>query len=982
MAMTSTPFPTPTLSPISAEELQLIHQIQHHALSNGHTMLLGFAFMLPLSDKWKLAIYHFFISLPLPHLSDTWLTVIILGSPIVSLTILFLAFKFGGKLLSSLVPLIFSGFAQKTYEKIFLELTFPHDTSKSSYATEQLYSLLHTVSLKKGGIFYKKKTFSLEIVSTKNEGIRYIIGVPKQNLDVLYRSLLSYLPGLTVKEIPDYLSSFKLFTNSKNEESSEGEELEPVRTKTIGVVEFDLSNDSVLPLHSQKTLSQHDPMSFIVGNMTKLATGELVAYQIIIDSSISQPIKNHLSQIKQTIYHGQPLSDVLSKKSSVPLPGALLFVLSPLLWLVIVMARFAFKLPFLIFAPNGLESKSFYESSSKAPLDVTLGPYEQELATVVKEKLAQHLFTVSIRLLVVSDDEASFDARETGLVSAFSQFRSAYQSLVTKGTTSLPFLSVRSFKRRLGNFYNRRLSGSENILSSSELSDLYHFPNMDITKIEGLIKNKSSQLPVPTSIKRDNLNLDVIVGKNIYGGEETAVGLRKIDRKQHTYIIGKTGMGKSTIIEGMALQDIQNGYGVAVVDPHGDMVEHLLTLIPDSRKEDVVYINPFDKSFPTGLNILNPGISYPDVEEKHRRIAGTVLSIFMKITPEKHWGQRMEHVLRNAILTTLQIPQGTPETPYISLYTIQKLLTDASYRKRVISGLQDPILKQFWDKEFRLFGTHQQADLISPLTNKIGQFITDPLSRYILLQKESTINISEIMDEGRILLVNLSKGNLEEERSAFFGTTITALIQLATYARTQIPEAQRRDFFVYIDEFQNFATPHFTELFSEARKYHVFFTPTHQNIAQIDDPKVSKVIKGNSGNFIVLKGSPDDEESMLPLFSPEVEKGQLVNLAPHHFFMKVTNNESEDAFTGVTLPIIQEGSKEVSSRIKEYSRKKYATPKDEVERQLESILFHQSSPTPVKKPDKKPEPKTVSMSRLDLGNGLNKNGELKSIKVV
>jgi hypothetical protein len=194
------------------------------------------------------------------------------------------------------------------------------------------------------------------------------------------------------------------------------------------------------------------------------------------------------------------------------------------------------------------------------------------------------------------------------------------------------------------------------------------------------------------------------------------------------------------------------------------------------------------------------------------------------------------------------------------------------------------------------------------------------------------------MDNSKILLVNLSNGKLGEERSAFFGTIITSLIQLATYQRAQIPEKKRRDFFVYIDEFQNFATPHFTELFSEARKYHVYFTPSHQNIAQIDDPKVSKVIKGNSGNFIALKGSSDDEEAMLPIFSPEVEKGQIVNLAPFHFFMKVTNDESEDAFTGVTIPVENSGSNETKQVIIKHSRLHYATPREDVEKQLEQLL--------------------------------------------
>jgi hypothetical protein len=936
MGISPLPTITATASADYQQELALIHQLQAHTSSVGHAYLL-ILFGLPLPIHLKLAIYHFFTTLPLPSLSPFGLLLLMTVGPIGALIFLYFFVKLIIAVIRTLIPFVLNKLKKTKEEKIFLELTFPADTSKSAYATEQLYKTMHTIAGRSKHFFSARKTFSLEIVSSRNDGIRYVIGVPSVDADVMHRTLLSYLPGLSIREIPDYLESMLVDEDIPAPAEEDGN-IKQTTEKSLGFVEFTLSDDFVLPLENQKVLGKHDSIAFLTGNMTKLEKGELVAFQIVTSPTVSGRVRDHIQHVKNTIYQGKPLTPVLFKKSSLPLPPALILILGPVVWFTVSLVKLLIAMPHLVLNPNGIEAKAFFNSNSKSQLQAILNPYEQELSTVVKGKLSEQLFETSIRLCILTNSEEEFDARQTGLISSFSQFTSQYQSLTQQKMTSLSFLAARVIQKRLNDFKERNLSNDNLLLSSSEISDLYHFPNMDITKIEGLVKSKSSELPAPRSMKRDDGDLDVIVGKNTYGGEETAVGLRKKDRHQHTYIVGKTGMGKTTIIEGLALQDIKSGKGICVIDPHGDMVEHLLTLIPKTRQKDVIYVDPFDKEFPTGLNILNPGTNYQDIEEEHRRIAGTVMSIFMKITPERHWGQRMEHILRNAILTTLLIQSGTTETPYISLYTIQKLLTDDQYRKAVTGTLSDPILKQFWEKEFKLFRKGQQGDMVAPLTNKIGEFITDPLSRYILLQKESTINISEIMDTDKILLVNLSKGNLGEERSAFFGTIITSLIQLATYQRAQIPEDKRCDFFVYIDEFQNFATPHFTELFSEARKYHVYFTPSHQNIAQIDDPKVSKVIKGNSGNFIALKGSSDDEEEMLPIFSPEVEKGQIVNLAPFHFFMKVTNDESEDAFTGVTIPIKSSGSSETREAIIKYSRKHYATPRDVVKKQLEQLL--------------------------------------------
>src|SRR5581483_8683262 len=255
-------------------------------------------------------------------------------------------------------------------------------------------------------------------------------------------------------------------------------------------------------------------------------------------------------------------------------------------------------------------------------------------------------------------------------------------------------------------------------------------------------------------------------------------------------------------------QDMVSGKGLAVLDPHGDMFQELLAIVPEHRRKDVVVFDPSDEDFPPGLNILDPGITFGSEKERHQRITSNVLSVFEKLADEKQWGPRMEQSMRSTTMTALQ-------TPNQSLYTLQRLLTEKKYQRQVASTLKDPVLRQFWRKEFALLGTMQMSNAVAPLTHRLGHFITTPMSRNILLQEKSTVRIAEIMDKGKILLVNLSKGDIGEDQSFFFGTLLTSFIWMAAYQRNKDPEAERRDFFLYVDEFQNFATPGFSEISSE-----------------------------------------------------------------------------------------------------------------------------------------------------------------------
>jgi shikimate kinase len=937
----------------AVEQLQLLHQIQNHTLPFLNTLYLGIVLNLPfIPIEWKLGIYNFLTSPSAAFLTNIKLSpvalVILIGFyPLITLAVLCLL----GYLLVQLILLLLSGIRygigrfQKVAPKIFLELTFPHDTTKSAYATEELYRLLHTLSRQKSfwdRVLQRKNGYSLEIVSTRNEGIRYLVAAGPNVIETIQYNLRSYLPGIHIRVVNDYLGPY---LDKKDD-----------NLKCLGLEEFKLSGHFALPLETQTALKEHDPISYLTGNMTKLTSGELVAFQVVTTPLLPPTHKNDLKEmqtLRRRMVKGEPLTPVLQKdflQKIVSLP-----VLSAI-WLVIKISwtifwgLFSFVIEMISTVANeNSKTPQIMNTTPKVKPQQILNPYEQELSTIIKGKIDQTLFETSIRILVVADTGDEVNLRLNGLMAAFGQLSSSYQSLVTKHGLIAPGLQsgLQSFKNRT---LSQQLTNPNPILSASELSDLFHFPYMDTTKTEGLVKSKSRDLPAPLSLKRDTTKLDVVVGKNNYGGEETAVGLTSSQRHEHTYIVGKTGMGKTTIIKQMAYQDILSGKGVAVIDPHGDLVKELLSVIPNSRKKDVIYLDPTDKLWPVGLNILVPGGTFVDEEEKADWITGSVISVFMKITPKANWGQRMEHILRNATMTAL-----TTESP--TLMTIQKLLTNKEYRQQVTATLKDPVLKQFWADEFKMFGNMQKADMISPLTNKLGEFITSTLSRHILLQAESTIKFSNIMDQGKVLLVNLSKGNLGEERSGFFGTLIISLIQMAAYQRAQIPENKRKDFFLYIDEFQNFANAHFADIFSEARKFHVFIIPSHQNIAQIEDVKTAKVVLGNSGTIISLKNGPDDEAVILPFMEPEVEKGQIVNLPPYHFFMKVTNEDSEDAFSGETVPLDIKGSDTVRDFVIANTRKRYATSRAVVEKQL-NILFGVSE---------EPEEKTVKKMKYNAG---------------
>ncbi|HPX51826.1 MAG TPA: type IV secretion system DNA-binding domain-containing protein [Candidatus Pacearchaeota archaeon] len=417
------------------------------------------------------------------------------------------------------------------------------------------------------------------------------------------------------------------------------------------------------------------------------------------------------------------------------------------------------------------------------------------------------------------------------------------------------------------------------------------------------------------------MNKDIIFfGETNFRGERKKFGIKLDDRRRHIYIIGKTGMGKTELLKNMAIQDIKNGNGLGFIDPHGEASEELLKFVPEERIEDVIYFNPSDIEKPIAFNIME------EVDPDYRHlIAGGLMGVFKKIWPDV-WSSRMEYILNNAVLALLEIKGST-------LLGINRLLSDAEWRKEVLEDVHDPVVKAFWTKEFSRYSQRYETEATAAIQNKIGQFISSPLIRNIVGQKKSTIDIRSIMDNKKILIVNLSKGRIGEDSSRLLGALLVTKLQLAAMSRVDIPESERNDFALYIDEFQNFSTDSLASILSEARKYRLSLILAHQYIGQMED-KVREAVFGNVGTMIAFRVGAEDGEFLEKEFSPEFYSTDLVNLSKQNIYVKLMiDGLTSRPFSAETLPpaIPDNGYKD---EIIEFSRNKYGKDREIVEREI------------------------------------------------
>ncbi len=414
--------------------------------------------------------------------------------------------------------------------------------------------------------------------------------------------------------------------------------------------------------------------------------------------------------------------------------------------------------------------------------------------------------------------------------------------------------------------------------------------------------------------------------KTNFRNSETVFGIKRKDRRQHMYVLGKSGTGKSVLLSNLIAQNIQNGEGVCVVDPHGELVEEVLELIPPHRVKDVIYFNPADSDFHIGFNV----IQLDDPKYKHL-VASGLMGIFTKIWANA-WSSRMEYILNNAILALL-------DTPGTTLLGIPRILVDKDYRQMIIGNLKDPVVKAFWVHEYEQWRDQFRNEAIAPIQNKVGQFLSTSIIRNVVGQPKSTINIFDIMNEGKIFLVNVSKGRVGEDNSALLGGMIITKIQLAAMERVRIPEDERKDFYLYVDEFQNFATDSFANILSEARKYRLNLIVAHQYTAQLvtkDGSAVRDAVFGNVGTMIIFRVGADDADFLEKEFEPEFMAQDLVNLPNYHIYLKLMiDGITSRPFSATTLPPIKvDRTENVKEKIIESSRKLYTRSREEVEDEI------------------------------------------------
>lgn len=768
-------------------------------------------------------------------------------------------------------------------------------TEQSSFTTTQLFTAIHGIARQQTlwhRIFRIDTTYAFEIVSTKENGIRYLLRVPNEVASIIKKNLIAYLPGIQVNEATDYIGSL-----SKNT---------PPR-----ILEVKLTNHFAFPLKKQAKLEEYDPIAYITSAMTKLDENELVSFQLVL-SPLHKAHVPAIQRISHLIYANK---DVLAsfnhpQSDSWAISGVRLALSIVLRILLLPIGLFVF------ITSEGREGPLLPLPFDRTP-SKTANIYQEELTAQIKNKIDQQLFTVSIRLMTSGGNTRITHHIEQGFVAALSAFANAgFQMLVPKKRWKIPL-----FKRSQVYFFIHRIPSifAGCILSTSEVADLYHFPYTSTTKTENILKQHSKELPAPLSLKQKE-KLDVYFAKNTYGGSITNIGLTQEERRRHMYILGATGTGKSTLLLSMVNQDMKNGKGLCVIDPHGDLIEKILPLIPPERMNEVIYFNPDDIAFPVGVNLLeltSTGTEEDKLREKEF-ITESIISLFHKLYPDRYSGPRMEYILRNTIHTAFTTPNPT-------IFTIYKLLVNTPYRKSVTANLSDENLRDFWKYEFSKAGDFQKVKMISPITNKIGRFLFSEPAKRILEQQKSRIDFDDILDTGKILLCNLSKGKVGEDNSEVFGILLMTKIQLAALKRARKQIENRKDFYLYVDEFQNFATPSFAQILSEARKYRLNAILAHQTTSQLEDKSLVNVTLANTGTIICFRtANPEDERLILPQFTPYVDQGEIANLPSFHFYMKIAALNPEEPFSGETIPVEVAQDPDAVKRVIDTSRKNYA----------------------------------------------------------
>jgi hypothetical protein len=742
---------------------------------------------------------------------------------------------------------------------------------------EQMLATLAEVKIKRGFIkdfFYGSPQITLEMA------------VPSDGEQIsFYISMPRQIKELVEKQIHSFyptahIEKIKDYTIFRPEGFSKGAYLK-------------LKKDPVLPIKTYQRL-ESDPLHNITNALSKLENVEEGAcFQVVFKKSNNTGIKIKGEKIAQEMQSGKRLSQ----------------------------------------ANRGWFSSIFGEifkgSKNQDEKMVSLTPEENDVIKQIENKTNKTRFDINIRLMSSANTEERAEEILNQLENAFTQF---------EDTNLNKFVAVRdnskNAKKIAYNLIFRHFVKFRKVtLDVEELASIFHFPisTTETPKIN-LLRSKSA--PPPTNIPKEGLKL----GFSDFRGTKTEIRLDRDARRRHLYIIGQTGTGKSGFIEEMAKQDAFNKEGMCIIDPHGDLIDHVLECIPKERAEDVIFFDPADTERPFGFNMLEYDEKHP---EQKTFVINEIINIFDKLYDLSQTGGPMfEQYMRNALLLIMDSPE-TGST----LMEVPRVFRDVEFRKEKLKLCKDRTVVDFWEKEAEKAGGDAALENIAPYINsKLTSFISNDMMRPIISQQESTLDFRKIMDEKKILLVNLSKGKIGEINSHLLGMIIVGKLLMAALSRTEIPEEERNDFYLYIDEFQNFTTDSIAQILAEARKYRLCLTIAHQYIGQLSED-ISKAVFGNVGSMSVFRVGAEDADFLQKQLAPVFDANDLININNFQCFTKLLiNNESSDPFNMKTYPP-QAGSDELREAFKEYSRYKYGRDRkiveDEIKNRYEQMMNSQ-----------------------------------------
>ncbi|PJA45232.1 hypothetical protein CO174_04365 [Candidatus Uhrbacteria bacterium CG_4_9_14_3_um_filter_50_9] len=740
-------------------------------------------------------------------------------------------------------------------------------------AAETFFSAVGGLKAERGlraWLFGRTDEFSFEIVVEKKR-IKFYVSVPDELRQFMEQQLSSSYPDASLEEVEDY-----------NIFSPDG---------VILGSQVVFKRQNAFPIKTYRKLDK-DPLNAITNVLAKIPEGDGAAFQFLVRSSYAKWRKQGVS-IASNMQQGMKLEEAIKGKKKGKGGGLLEMI--------------------------GFGGKS--EQQQQQEDNYRLSPQEDEIVKGLEEKASKAGVDVCVRLVVSSKNASSAETTMQNMLNAFAQY-----NIYQYGNSFVKVVPRRK-KRLIRDFIYRSFNERTTIvMNAEELASLWHMPLpwTETPNIQWLgARSGAAPAGVPTGPEEGDIEL----GYNVYRGVKTPVWMKSRDRSRHMYIIGKSGSGKSQTMAKYIIQDIRAGHGVALVEPHGDLVEQVLGNIPKDRIDDVIVFNPSDIGRPMGLNMLEaPNENMRDFAVQE------MISIFYKLFPPEMIGPMFEHNMRNFMLT-LMADINNPGT----IAEIPRMITDDKFQKEWRSKLTDPVVKSFWEDEMDNTSDYHKSEMMGYLISKVGRFVENEMMRNIIGQSKSSFDFREIMDKKKILLVNLSKGKTGDVNAELLGLVIVSKLQMAALTRADIPEDERHDFYLYIDEFQNFITDSIATILSEARKYRLNLIIAHQYIGQLvknNDTKIKEAVFGNVGTTYVARIGPEDVETLEKIYSPEFSGYDLINSDKYTWYVKmIVDNSQMKPFTMNLVPE-SSGDRELSDAIKELSRLKYGRDKSIVEGEI------------------------------------------------